>query len=275
MGKLVWLASYPKSGNTWLRAFLHNYLMAPSGSYDINRLGDLTTGESGASLYRRHDPRPASRYSAADVRRMRPLVHRDIMGADGERVFVKTHNARLLIDGVPLVTPAVTDRAIYVVRDPRDVAISYSRYLGLTLDAMIGLMANPDAVSGGDDRKVIEHIASWSVHVESWTHDPNPRLLVLRYEDMLADPADCFGDVIRSLGAEPDPVRLERAIGFSSFDALRGQEEATGFIERPPGVTSAFFRDGRAGQWREVLKPAQRERIEHAFEGQMRRFDYL
>ena len=78
MGNLVWLASYPKSGSTWLRAFLHNYLRASDAPYDINSLTDLSTGESGAARYRRHDPRPASQYTIADVQRMRPLVHREL-----------------------------------------------------------------------------------------------------------------------------------------------------------------------------------------------------
>ncbi len=71
MGKLVWIASYPKSGSTWLRAFLHNYLRNPAEPYDINRLFDLTATENDVALYRRHDPRPGSEYAPADVRRLR------------------------------------------------------------------------------------------------------------------------------------------------------------------------------------------------------------
>ncbi|MDD2875958.1 MAG: sulfotransferase domain-containing protein [Acidiphilium sp.] len=274
MGKLVWLASYPKSGNTWLRAFIHNYFTDAAVPYDINRLTDLTTGESGAALYQRHDPRPASTYSVADVMRLRSLVHRDIMGNDTARVFVKTHNAALAVHGIPLVTPEVTERAIYLVRDPRDVAISYSAYLGISIDAMIGLMASDLAVSGGDDNKVLEFIGSWSGHVQSWTATPNPKLLVLRYEDLLTNPSDGFGDVVRFLGTRPDPARLDRAIRFSEFTALRAQEQNTGFIERPARAGSAFFRSGAAQQWRNRLNPASRCRIERDHADQMRRFLY-
>lgn len=274
MGKLVWLASYPKSGNTWLRAFLHNYLLGGDRPHDINRLTALTTGESGAALYHAHDPRPASRYSAADAARLRPLVHRDLMGHDSERVFVKTHNARIAVGGIPLVTPEATERAIYLVRDPRDVAVSYSRYLGVDLDAMIRLMADDRAVSGGSADKVIEFVGSWSRHVRSWTADLD-RLLVLRYEDLLEDPADGFGDVIRFLGTAPDARRLAEAIDFSAFERLRAQEQASGFVERPEAAGAAFFREGRAGRWRAILTPAQRRAIERAHGDEMRRFDYL
>ncbi|MGC9270333.1 sulfotransferase domain-containing protein [Acidiphilium sp.] len=275
MGKLVWLASYPKSGNTWLRAFLHAYLSDARAPVPLDRLTELTTGESGAALYRRHDPRPAHCYSVAEVMRLRPLVHRDIMGGDAARVFVKTHNAAIRVAGVPLMTPEVTDRAIYVLRDPRDVAISYSAHLGMALDAVIGLMARDAAVSGGDDDKVLEFIGSWSRHVDSWTVAPPQKLLVLRYEDLLADPVDGFGDVVRFLGAAPDAGRLRRAIGFSDFAALSAQERACGFAERPAGARGAFFRAGVAGQWRTMLSAAQCRRIERDHAAPMRRFGYI
>jgi hypothetical protein len=275
LGKLVWLASYPKSGSTWLRAFLHNYIREPASPYDINSLMDLSIGESGASLYRPYDPRPASQYSIADVQRMRPLVHRDLMGLHPDLVFVKTHNASLAVHGVPLVTPEVTAGAIYVVRDPRDVAISFAQHAGRTIDEMIAFMANPDAAGGGTDHTVYERFSSWSVHVHYWTRNPNPRLLVLRYEDMLARPAEVFGDVIRFLGQEPPPARLGRAIDFSSFAELSAQERAAGFAERPSVAVAPFFRAGRAGQWREVLSGAQSTRIEQAHGPMMQLFKYL
>ena len=275
MGKLIWLASYPKSGTTWLRAFLHNYILAPDAPWPIDRLTELSVGESGASRYRRHDPRPASLYSIAEVQRMRPLVHRDIAAAARGHVFVKTHNASLLVAGVPLLTPDVTAGAIYLVRDPRDVALSFSRHLGRAVDETIAFMADPEAATGGTDVKVYERLASWSVHVHYWTRNPNPLLLVLRYEDMVADPARCFGAVIRFLGQEPPPERLARAIAFSSFEELRAQEKRARFVEQPPEADAPFFRVGRPGQWRDLLTPEQRLRIERDHGEVMRRFGYL
>jgi hypothetical protein len=275
MGNIVWLASYPKSGNTWLRAFLHNYVREPDAPYDINSLMDFTIGESGAALYRRFDPRPASQYSIADVQRMRPLVHRALTEMHPDLVFVKTHNASLAVAGIPLVTPEVTAGAIYIVRDPRDVAISFSRHAGRSIDAMIAFMADPAAAGGGNDNTVYERFASWSIHVHYWTRNPNPRLLVLRYEDMLERPIEMFGDVVRFLGSEPQPERLARAVAFSSFETLAGQERASGFAERPDVATAPFFRAGRAGQWRDGLSSAQSDRIVADHAEMMRRFGYL
>ncbi len=276
MGKLLWLASYPKSGSTWLRAFLHNYLRVPAAPYSINRLTDLSAGESGAFRYRRHDPRPASHYSIADVQRLRPLVHHDLTRAHPNLVFVKTHNASLVVEGVPLITPEVTAGAIYLVRDPRDIAVSYSRHLGRTLDETIAFMADPEAATGGTDEKVYERLASWSVHVHFWTRNPNSRLLVLRYDDMLEQPFETFGRVIQfALGEAPAAARLQQAIDFSAFDVLAQQERESGFVERPAESRGPFFGSGTHGGWRTVLTPEQRLRIQHDHAAMMGRFGYF
>jgi Sulfotransferase domain len=274
MGNIVWLASYPKSGTTWLRAFLHNFLRPTDRPYDINRLTDFSESECDAQLYRHHDPRPASHYSIAEVQRLRPLVHRDLTKAFPDLVFVKTHNAVLLVEGMPLLTPQVTAGSIYIVRDPRAVAVSYSHHFGMPIDEVIDFMANDGAATGGDDRHVFERLSSWSAHVLSWTQQPNPRLHVLRYEDVLADPAASFGRVIRFLGREPSADRLDQAIRFSAFEVLQEQERQAGFVERPASA-KAFFRTGKADAWREALTAAQIGRIERDHAAQMRRFGYL
>lgn len=275
MGQLVWIASYPKSGNTWMRAFLHNYIRQSEAAHDINRLTDLAASDVNAERYQRYDPRPASAYSIADVQRMRALVHRDLTALDSTLVFVKTHNARLQVEGVPLITPDVTAGAICIVRDPRDVAVSYSRHRGRSIDDTIAFMANPEAATGGTDTKVHEWLGSWSMHVHSWTSNPDPRVRVVRYEAMAGAPEATFGRLIGWLGEDPKPKRLDRAIRFSAFGELRAQEQARGFKERAPESTGPFFGTGRIGHWRSVLSPAQAARIERDHATTMRRLGYL
>jgi hypothetical protein len=275
LGKLLWIASYPKSGSTWVRAFLHNYFRKRDTPYDINALGDLSTGEAGASLYRKYDPRPASQYSIADVQRMRPLVHRDLTAIFPDLVFVKTHNAQLIVGGIPLITPEVTAGAIYIVRDPRDIAISFSHHLDRSLDETIAFMADPGAATGGDDRKVYERLSTWSVHVHYWTRYTNPRLHVMQYEAMVQNPAAAFASMLGFLGEDPPRERFERALNFSAFDRLRAQEQASGFVEQPVISRGAFFRSGRPGEWETTLTPAQQHRIESDHAVEMRRFGYL
>jgi hypothetical protein len=137
------------------------------------------------------------------------------------------------------------------------------------------MLGQEAACSGGDDVNVYEYTSSWSRHVHSWTHTPNPRLLVLRYEDLLDQPNKSFGMVPRFLGLDVARPRLEKAIKLSSFKVLKAQEQRKGFIERPKQATAAFFREGKAGQWRKVLTPAQVAKIEADHGEQMRRFGYL
>jgi hypothetical protein len=262
MGKLIWIASYPKSGNTWVRAFLHNYIRQGDTPYDINRLTDLTAADINAERYRPYDPRPASQFSIADVQRMRPLVHRDLTTLDTTLVFVKTHNARLSVAGAPLITPEVTAGAIYIARDPRDIAVSYSAHLGRSIDETIARMADPEAATGGTDAKVYELHGSWSAHVRSWIQPTDPMVPILRYEALVAAPETVFGRLIAWLGQTPPPDRLARAVRFSAFAELQRQERMKGFAERVAQSTAPFFGRGEPGGWRHVLSPAQQARIE-------------
>ena len=275
MGGIIWLASFPKSGNTWMRSFLHNLLRNPTESYDINTLTDFTLGEAQTRWFKQFDPRPGSEYSLADVRRMRPLVHRYLTTTSPDSLFVKTHNALIQDEGVPLVTMGVTAGAIYIVRDPRDVVISYSHHQGKPLDYAIDMLGQEYTCTGGDDVNVYEYLSSWSRHVHSWTHTPNPTLLTLRYEDMLDQPLKSFGSVAKFLGLDVARPRLDKAMKLSSFKVLKAQEQRKGFIERPAHADAAFFREGKAGQWKKILTPAQVARIDADHGDQMRRFGYL
>ncbi|MSP50082.1 MAG: sulfotransferase domain-containing protein [Alphaproteobacteria bacterium] len=274
MGGILWLASYPKSGNTWLRAFLHNFMRNPDRPYDINRLMEMSAGESQTPLYRRLDPRPWTEYTRDDVARLRPLVHRELMKASPDTVFVKTHNALLEDRGHPVIAMELTLGAVYVVRNPLDVAISYAHHLTVSIDEIIDLLAAAGAVTIPSEKHVYEYLSSWSRHVESWTGRPNPRLHVVRYEDMLESPTKTFGGIARFLGIDPPRARLDKAIKQSSFKVLSQQEKTKGFIERPEKA-EAFFRKGEAGQWRRELTPEQVRRVVADHRPQMERFGYV
>lgn len=274
MGGIVWLASYPKSGNTWLRAFIHNLMRNPDQAYDINKMADLTMAEARTPLYTYLESKPWTELSFEDIARLRPQVHRELSKANPGTIFVKTHNALMENLGHPLVTMEVTAGAIYVVRNPLDVAISYSHHLAISIDETIDLMKTRGAMTVSTEKNVYEVMGSWSQHVESWTARPIAQLHVMRYEDMLDRPSKTFGGVAQFLGLKPPRERLEKAIKQSSFKVLANQEKAKGFIERPAKAES-FFRKGESGQWRRELTAAQIGRIVADHREQMDRFGYV
>lgn len=274
MGNIVWLASYPKSGNTWLRAFLANLIAnrpEPVPLDELSRYGDndarpeLFAAVAGGSVAGMDFPQLCA---------LRPQVHANIAAAAPKTVFVKTHCAAGTIDGVPLHNPDVTAGAIYVVRNPLDVAISMSHHFAISLDEAIGFLGNDDAATENNDLFVTEFLGSWSRHVRGWTATGNPRLLVLRYEDLLEKPAKWFGKVARLVGLDADRGRVERAIRHAAFQSLRGMEKRDGFVEVPI-KGKQFFRAGRANQWRETLSREQALRVIERHREQMARFKYV
>ena len=274
MGALIWLASYPKSGNTWMRSFLHNLFRNSMEPVDINEISDFCLGESAAHWYARRAGRPVNELTPEELMKLRPLVHRDFTTVFPDSVFVKSHNYLGEVAGIPLHTMDVTAGGIYVLRNPLDVVISVSHHFGETIEQAIEHLAN-DAFTVGDMQShVLEIHRSWSTHVKSWTENPSPQLLVLRYEDLLHKPRKYFKQVANFLGLKPSAERLERAIRNSSFKTLKAIEEKKGFKERSKKAEN-FFREGRAEQWREVLTPDQVRRIIADHHEQMERFGYI
>ena len=108
-------------------------------------------------------------------------------------------------------------------------------------------MSKSQAANRSTDAQVFELLASWSIHVDLWTKNKNPKLLTLRYEDMLERPVDAFGKVIKFLGDQPNAERLTQAIEFSSFKSLSTQETEHGYAANAPNSAAPFFREGRAG----------------------------
>jgi hypothetical protein len=280
---IIWLASYPRSGNTWTRAFLHSLAAVmrdpEAGEIDINRIEEGSVVENAAALFPRFLNKPVALASQAEIAAARPWVQAALVESAGRTMYVKTHNANALDHGTPLVNMGVSLGAIYLVRNPLDVAISYAHLNGVDIDTMIGMMATPgfgvgrSTVNGIDRVHVV--IGSWSENVASWTQPPHPAVLVIRYEDLLENPEVGFTKVTRHLQIKPTRAELRRAIEMARFDRLRGLEDRDGFAERPQRSTEAFFREGRAGQWRERLTEAQVARIVADHGPLMKRFGYL
>jgi hypothetical protein len=273
MGKIIWLASYPKSGNTWLRAFLHNFLRNPKETYDLNRLADYSLGDSHGDFYQKFLRKPLKEMTDEEVQILRPKVHQYFTQRTPDNVFVKTHNALVEYLDRPMHTMEYTAGAIYVVRDPLDMVISHADHYGETIDQSIINTSLEECKVASGEGNVFELHCSWSRNVESWTARPSPLLHVMRYEDMQLRPVETFGGLLQYLRLPVEGDRLRRAIELSSFESLKKKEEQQGFMERP-AKDRPFFRKGKAGAWRDVLTAAQVEAVVASHEPLMRRFGY-
>ncbi|MCF8466328.1 MAG: sulfotransferase domain-containing protein [Sneathiella sp.] len=276
MGGIIWLTSYPKSGNTWARTFINNLLLDPEEPVDINTISSLAPGDARKSWYEKAGGQPFDRYSMGQVIGLRPKVHQVIAQSQEGRVFVKTHSLYGNIHGVPQITLEYTAGAIYIIRNPLDVVISLSSHFGLSLEQAIDLMNDPE---GGLDEtreggNIRQYFGSWSGHANSWTHFNPQQMHLMRYEDMLDKPFETFGGMARFLGIDPSDGQLKKAIEFSSFDAVRRQEDEKGFREQSD-KNEKFFRVGKSGQWKDVLSDEQVNRIVDCHHQAMKRYGYL
>lgn len=276
---IVWIASYPKSGNTWVRAFLHNLMKVrnrEADEQDINEMARFSTWELDKKRYAHFlGYEPDNALHRPEIAATRHAVHQQVANAAEGLIFVKTHNCLVMDRGHATVSFAATAGAVYIVRNPLDVAISYAHHSGRSIDDAIEYMSMTDVETNGNAISVYEVHGSWTQHVWSWTRNDQPALHVMRYEDMLAEPRKAFAALAGHLRIEFTPRQLKRAIERSSFSRLQAQEQERGFRERPPAADENFFRDGRAGQWKSILTSAQVERIVRDHGEQMQRFGYL
>lgn len=273
MGRIVWLASYPKSGNTWLRAFLHNVLHDKGGPLDLNALAKSSRSDAWRPDFERVADQPLDAVGDAGIAALRASVQRSLAQSGKGNMLVKTHSALTRIGGNPSHATDVTAGAIYLVRDPRDVAVSYADHLAVTIDRVIEIMATEHAHTRLAETHVTEFPGSWSQNVATWTAPGNDSVHAVRYEDLLSDPETSFAAIMGFLGIKADDRVFRRALANTSFKELSRQEQDGGFIERSHRQDQ-FFRAGQSGTWRQVLTDAQSARIVADHGTQMARFGY-
>lgn len=266
MAKIVWIASYPRSGNTWVRFLLATLLYGPvQSSVALNKtIPDIHRGVAGGLLH------------------------------GSRKLLMKTHWR--YEPGLPLREDTIG--VIYIVRHPIDVMISNLDY-NIVRSPQFAT-ATPEMRRDAGRRWIDEYIAhggrelwrqqgfgSWSENVASWTEAPLPYpRLILRYEDLKAAPEANLATMAAFLGATTDAARIADAVARSSFDAMRAIEEqeirardSNGIFYSPalePGIAAGhrFIRRGESGGQETELTPVQREAAHARFGAAMARFGY-
>jgi aryl sulfotransferase len=278
MKGIIWLASYPKSGNTWFRVFLTNLLRDADTPANINEL-ESSSIASARGVFDNNLGFEASDLTADEIDRLRPELYIHLAENATETLFMKIHDAyTAVVDGMSLIPQAATAGSLYIIRNPLDVAVSFAHHNGLDYDTAISCMADEAfAVCRKTDRlhdQLRQKLFSWSGHVLSWVDVAPFPVCLLRYEDMKSHPLETFSRAVNFAGLPHSEEQIERALVFSAFDVVQQQEEADGFQEKSP-TSSRFFRKGKIGSWREELSEQQAQRIVHDHPEVMRRFGYL
>lgn len=291
MRPTFWLASYPKSGNTWFR-LLASSLMAEEGSkVDIRRI-DSTDSIASARGRVEHLTLIETGLLPADVvDTLRPSVYRYLATVEGSLSdpfdpeprapvrLVKTHDGyTYLPDGQPMMGgPAAAAGAILFVRDPRDVAPSFANHGSTTIDSAIRRMADPDFSFCDTDKsepnQLRQQLLGWSGFASSWLDQRDIPVHLVRYEDMHANGPATLRGAVDFLGLDVSDERIDIALAAAAMPELQRQEAEHGFGEKPVKV-ERFFRRGEAGGWRDELTGEQVAQIERDHYLMMQRLGY-
>lgn len=289
-----YLASYPKSGNTWCRIFITELrrlsgLDSPEATsaaekeereLRLNR--DLATGSIMSSRHWLDDQLgiDSSDLSWRELDQMRGRAgHQRAVYAECLR-YHKVHDAFVSVDsgGRPVVPVEGCRGAVVLIRHPADVAVSLSHFFSWPLERCVAFLLDEQAglccstKRGG--QQVRQFMGSWANHVQSWVDQELVPVLLLRYEDLLSSPASEFSRLADFLDLTTDQSLICEAVANTRFDRLREKEhQEGGFGERPQGC-ERFFRSGRSGEGREQLTLQQLERLERGLAPLLRRFGY-
>ena len=246
-----WLSSYPKSGNTWVRMLLAAYA---KGSVDINKDTAFTAYDADDYTWNALAPHPITdmRPETAVYLRHAVLLHLMTKSAWAPTI-IKTHAVNGEYGDVRLIPRPLTKHAVYLVRDPRDVVVSFARHSNTTIDEMTLIM--------NDERRLLTSannisvcISTWSNHVKSWEQDWVTRI---RYEDLKEDTEGQLAKILEAFDLKVKLSKLRKAIKLCEIERLKSQEARHGFIEK--GRHDRFFGQGEG--WEKVLTDKQARRI--------------
>ena len=282
MNKIIWIASYPKSGNTWLRYFLGNYYFNNKDNFEPEIIKNIKKFHLDKELIKSNfhnqdfikNPYNVSKYWIESQKKLEIKK--------GNVVFLKTHNALINIENNEFTNSDLTLAIIYIIRDPRDVVVSYSKYRHLdydkTIEHMIGSKVNIPFVRDAKDASNIEITGSWAFHYNSWKDGISviPRIII-KYEDLLSNSEKIFTNIIKFLSnimkLEVNYKKIKSSNNLSKFTKLKNFEEKNNFFEN--NSSENFFRIGKSGNWKKELNKDQIKKIEDSFKIEMINLGYL
>ena len=277
---IIWIASYPKSGNTWVRSFLSAYYFSKDGKFDINnlnRIEDYPNKQFFDKVVKEGEIHKHWKESQEKIIKERKVK------------FLKTHNSLIKAFGNDFTQPKYSLGVIYIVRDPRNVITSVKNHNDFeTYDDALEFMQNDNAVL--KDYKHLKNFAkttiinSWKINYQSWTQNNFYRRMTIKYEDMIENSYKVFRDLVVFVNTicrfndGVDEVKLKNAIDTTNFDKLKDIENKGKFSESVYSLKDKrkikFFYLGPENNWEKQLNKNLVDKMNDYYKEDLIKFGY-
>ena len=277
---IIWLASYPKSGNTWLRSLLSAYYYSKNGNFNFELLKNI-------------DVYPQQKYF--DVKIDKPGEINSYWDISQEKIInkkkikiLKTHNSLLELNGKNFTKPQYTLGIIYIVRDPRNVITSLKNHYDLDYEQSLDFMLNEKKyiydIREKNDYADFHFLSSWSNHYKSWINNNLFKKMVIKYEDLENDTFKTLKNLIIYINSlfqvneKIDEIKINNCIKTTNFEILKNKEKKEGFSEnaysKKKNKKIDFFNLGPKNKWREVVPKELHEKINNTFREDLKNLKY-
>ena len=278
---IIWLASYPKSGNTWVRSFLSAYYYSDNGKFNFKLLNNIKQFPSRDFFNRKI----LSVEDASD----NWLIAQSRIKSKGEVCFLKTHNVFGAYKGKNFTTSEFTLGAIYIVRDPRNVITSLMNHYSLNENEALSMInsvyRNLRDENNPEDYSNYSFISSWANNFRSWKLSKSIETLIIKYENLENNRFRTFKKIINftnklmKLNNKIDFEKLKISIESTNFDILKKKEELEGFEEaifsKKDGRTKTFFNLGSENNYKKLIKPQTSKTLKKLFKKEMKELGYI
>jgi len=276
---IIWISSYPKSGNTYLRSFLSSYYYSEDGKFNFDLLLNINQF-------------PSLRYSDVKsytyVEAAKNWINNQKKFFIKEKLFfLKTHNSLQEYFGYRFTESSETLGAIYIVRDPRNVISSMCNHYSLSLDEMYNKMIDENASlstkSSDGDLSSFSFLGSWSNHYKSWKNNFKFKTLFIKYEDLEDNAHDEFWKILKfieELNGKNEPINKKKfmnSLNTTNFSSLKQKEKLRGFEESltyKKNNKTNFFNLGFKNKWQQNLPEEISSKIKDKFFDELKELKY-
>jgi hypothetical protein len=279
---IIWLASYPKSGNTWVRSIISALLYNEDGIFNFNYIKKI-------KQFPQKEFFQDFTNSFYDIHEIKKnwLLAQEKLNLDNKIKFLKTHNLNCTIDNYAFTNKENTAATIYIVRDPRSLVNSISNHFSKSLDESKKFLLTSKMLSGSSEKNslggdVITFIGSWKEHYNFWTIK-NENLLLIRYEDLVSKPYEELDKIIKFLNKyvqfQSSDEKKANIVKSTSFNSLKKMEEQGLFHEsvykKNTNKKVNFFNEGPKNVWRKNITKEMQNEIEEELEKEMSELKYI